>query len=428
MNKLNLADARHLVVRTGLGADWSVLRHLRGQEKSQAIQSLHKHHADLPPAPPKMTHWKRLNDLNKSSYVGQKQARAIARQEGINLKLWWIKHLLQTKTPLVERMTLFWHNHFTSSITKVLQPQLLHQQNLMLRQYSLGNFAEMLHAVLRDPAMLIYLDGHLNQKNKLNENFAREFLELFTLGQGHYSENDIKTVAHAFTGWQVNRFNATSFYREANHSQASLSFLGQKGIFSADDIVDIILKQPRTAEFIAEKFWYEFISIRRPQANVIKQWAQQFRERNYDIKVLLNAVLNSPEFWHVNNRGQRIKSPIEFIVGTYRSFNYAALSDKEIINTLQRLGQSLFDPPNVAGWKGGNAWINTDSLLTRNAFLERLKHPRHHKHITAAIPDVSNSILQSWLLAIAPVLPSTSHLDPPQLIHSLLLDPSYQLT
>ena len=193
----------------------------------------------------------------------------------------------------------------------------------------------------------------INQKNRINENFAREFLELFTLGQGHFSESDINAVAHAFTGWQVNRFNASSFYKAANHSQTSCRFLGHQNIFSSDDIIDIILKSDHTAEFIAEKFWHEFIAIDTAKRSTIRDWAQQFRNSHYDIKVLLQAVLNSPEFWNPNNRGRRIKSPIEFIIGTSRSLAYVPLSDKEMINTFQRLGQSLFDPPNVAGWQGG---------------------------------------------------------------------------
>jgi len=428
MNGLTLAEARHFAVRTGLGVDWATLKKLRGQNKNHLIQSLHRHAMQLPPAPPKMTAWQRLDQLNQSGYAGQKQVRAIARQEGIALKLWWIKHMLKTQTPFVERMTLFWHNHFTSSIKKVLQPQLLHQQNLTLRQYALGNFADLLKSILHDPAMLIYLDGSINQKDHINENFAREFLELFTLGQGHFSENDIKAVAHIFTGWQVNRFDASVFYKEANHSQEPVSFLGQKGLFSSDDIVAIILKQPRTAEFIAEKFWYEFIAITPPKHNIIRQWAQQFRNSHYDIKALLQAVLSSAEFWNPKNRGRRIKSPIEFIVGTSRTLGYVPLSDKELINTFQRLGQNVFDPPNVAGWKGGTTWIDTDALLTRNAFLESLKHPQHQAKISPAIPNVSQAILQQWLLAINPVLPLQATLAPPQFLHALLLDPSYQLT
>ena len=146
-------------MRTGLGADWSTLKTMRGKNKQRVIQLLCQSTAQQPPACPKMTRWQQLNQLNQSGYAGQKKARAIARQEGIKLKLWWIQHMLKTTTPLVERMTLFWHDHFTSSIQKVLQPQLLHQQNQTLRTHALGSFEAMLRAMFRDPAMLIYLDG-----------------------------------------------------------------------------------------------------------------------------------------------------------------------------------------------------------------------------------------------------------------------------
>jgi uncharacterized protein (DUF1800 family) len=336
--------------------------------------------------------------------------------------------MLSTSTPLTERMTLFWHNHFTSSVNKVLQPQLLHQQNQTLRQHALGNFGELLHAMLRDPAMLIYLDGMMNQKGKINENFAREFLELFTLGQGHFSEKDIAAVAHALTGWQVDRFSASSSYDPALHSQERLPFLNKASVFSADDIVNSILEQPRTAEFMAEKFWKEFISVTEPEPVIIQQWAGVFRAAGYDIRVLLKTVLNSDVFWAANNRGQRIKSPVELIVGTSRMLGYNPLSDKEMVNTFRSLGQSLFDPPNVAGWKGGAAWINTETLLVRNSFLQRIRHGANSSLLRQVIPDVSQEILSQWILAIEPVLSPSKTADKMQFVQALLLDPSYQLT
>ena len=428
MNGLTLAEARHLAVRTGLGADWSAIVRLRGKPKRSAINSLLHSQGQKPPSPPRMTSWDQLDKLNKSSYQGQKQARAIARREGIALKLWWINHMQKTSTPLYERMTLFWHNHFTSSIDKVLQPSLLHIQNETLRKNALGNFGDLLRAMMKDPAMLVYLDGMMNQKDKINENFAREFLELFTLGQGHFSEADMHAASHAFTGWGVDRFKASATYNEANHSQKQLRFLGKSGIFSSDDIINIVLQHPRTAEYIAEKFWHEFISLAPPKQAIIRQWAAVFRNANYDIKTLLDNVLNSSEFWASNNRGQRIKSPIELIIGTSRMLGYLPLSDKELINTLRTLGQSLFDPPNVAGWKGGKAWINTESLLVRNAFLQKLRYSKNWKTIRHSIPSVSPAILVQWVLPIEPVMPTLQTNDKTQFVQALLLDPSYQLT
>lgn len=428
MNGLTLAEARHLAVRTGLGADWSVILRLRGKTKGSAIHTLLHSTVQRPPSPPRMTSWNQLDKLNKTNYQSQKQARAIARREGIALKLWWINHMRTTSTPLFERMTLFWHNHFTSSIDKVLQPSLLHIQNETLRQHALGNFGDLLRAMMKDPAMLIYLDGMMNQKEKINENYAREFLELFTLGQGHFSEADMKAASHAFTGWGVDRFNAKATYSDANHSQQQQRFLGKTGVFSSDDIINIVLQQPRTAEYIAEKFWKEFISLTPPKPAVIRQWATQFRHADYDIKTLLNHILNSHEFWQIENRGQRIKSPVELLVGTSRMLAYSPLSDKELINTFRTLGQSLFDPPNVAGWKGGKAWINTESLLVRNAFLQKLRDSRNRKAIRHAIPSVSQAILAQWILPIDPVMPIPQTNDKTQFVQALLLDPSYQLT
>lgn len=428
MNGLTLANARHLAVRTGLGADWSAIVRFRGKPKRSVIHSLLHTNVQNPPPSPRMTKWSQLDKLNKSGYQGQKQARAIARREGISLKLWSLDHMQKTSTPLFERMTLFWHNHFTSSIDKVLQPSLLHIQNKTLRQHALGNFGDLLRVMMKDPAMLIYLDGMMNKKGKINENFAREFLELFTLGQGHFHEADMRAASHAFTGWEVDRFKESAIYSDINHSQIQQRFLGKSGTFSSDDIINIVLQQPRTAEYITEKFWKEFISLTPPKHAVIQQWATQFRNSNYDIKTLLSSILNSSEFWSMNNRGQRIKSPVELIIGTSRMLSYSPLSDKELINTFSTLGQSLFDPPNVAGWKGGKSWINTESLLVRNSFLQRLMHSSSKKAIRRAIPSVSHPILTQWVLPIEPVMPTPKTRDKTQFVQALLLDPSYQLT
>jgi uncharacterized protein (DUF1800 family) len=408
--------------------DWSAIVRLRGKPKGSVIHSLLHTDVQRPLPPPRMTSWNQLDKLNKSSYQSQKKARAIARREGIALKLWWINHMRKTSTPLFERMTLFWHNHFTSSIDKVLQPSLLYIQNKTLRQHALGNFGDLLRAMIKDPAMLVYLDGMMNQKSKINENFAREFLELFTLGQGYFSEADMSAASHAFTGWGVDRFNAKAVYSETNHSQQQQKFLGKTGVFSSDDIINIILQQPRTAEYITEKFWKEFISLTPPKHAVIRQWAAQFRNANYDIKILLSSILNSSEFWSIENRGQRIKSPVELLIGTSRMLGYSPLSDKELINTFRTLGQSLFDPPNVAGWKGGKTWINTESLLVRNAFLQKFRHNSSQKAIRHMIPSVSQAILVQWVLPIDPVMSLLKTNDKTQFIQALLLDPSYQLT
>ncbi|MEZ5450008.1 MAG: DUF1800 family protein [Thiolinea sp.] len=225
-------------------------------------------------------------------------------QSGQNrLYFWWLEQIHHSTNPLQERMTLFWHNHFTSSLQTVQWPQLMYRQNQLLRTHALGNFADLLHAIWGDPAMLIYLDGSKNPLRKPNENFARELLELFTLGEGHYSEADIVSAARAFTGWRYAVRRDEVEFVPKQHDNGNKQFLGRAGNFGAEDIINILLEQPRTAEFIAEKFWRHFINPGQPRHDVIVQWAKVFRESDYQVAALLRQVVASQPFWDQRNGG-----------------------------------------------------------------------------------------------------------------------------
>jgi len=352
----------------------------------------------------------------------------IARVEGKGLQTWWVKHLLTTKTPFLERMTLFWHNHFPSSIDKTKQADFLYRQNLLFRKNALGNYGVLLRAVAKDPAMLLYLDGNLNTKENPNENFAREVLELFTLGRGHFKEPDIKAAARAFTGWSVNK-QGRFVNNTADHDNSVKTFLGHRGNFNGDHIINILLKQPRTAEMIAEKMWGEFINISRPDARVIKQWAAIFRDSNYSIKKLLQAVLTSREFWDRRNRGALIKSPIDLAVGTLRTLPYK-LPRHGIEHRLNILGQGVFNHPSVKGWAGGADWISTQSILLRTALMNDLSGGRFQAKggIAKRLPNVSGRRMQEWLLPTGSVLPLDLQLSKQRLVRALVLDPAYQVS
>jgi len=210
--------------------------------------------------------------------LSEEQRRARQRQirdQMIALRAWWYQEMIATDSPLTERMVLFWHGHFTSSIRKVRWPALLYRQNVVLRQHALGNFRDLLHAIARDPAMLIYLDGQTNRSSRPNENFARELLELFTLGLGHYTERDIKKAARAFSGWTVDWRTGTFAFNVRRHDGGVKEFMGRRGSFNGDDIIDILLEQPRTAEHITEKLWREFIG-ERPETYA---WAEEVYAR-----------------------------------------------------------------------------------------------------------------------------------------------------
>jgi len=324
-------------------------------------------------------------------------------------------------------MTLFWHNHFTSSFEKVQQPKIMYVQNQLLRENALGNFATMLRKMARDPAMLIYLDGSLNKKGKPNENFARELLELFTLGRGHYNEQDIKAAAIAFTGWGADRNKGTFVYTPQENEGKRVRFLNQ-WVESGDQVLDVLLKHRRTAEHIAEKFWHEFVSYQRPPAGTIRKWGNIFRSSNYQVSTLLKAVLNSNEFWDPRYRASLIKSPIDLVVGTLRALPYQRPTVAELVHTSQLLGQDLFDPPNVKGWAGGKHWIDTQTLLVRTSLLNRLtRHTPASANLVQRLPKTDGEQVVNWLLPRKPALALPSTPGKLRLVKALVLDPAYQL-
>lgn len=428
MGRLSFSDTRHLVARTALGAEWGSLNALKGKTRSEAIKILLKPGASRTPPLPKLTPWSIVSSMSKKNGLGKQRARKMMMREGDNLKRWWMSHLLRTKTPVNEHMTLFWHNHFTSSLEKVEQPQLMYLQNRLLRQYALGNFRMLLHQVARDPAMLIYLDGSKNVKGNPNENFARELLELFTVGRGNYTESDVKAAAIAFTGWGVDRNRGTFVYNSRKHDNKPVTFLGKTGSFTGDQVIDIILEKPETARHIATKFWKEFISDTTPDPDLIKQWGESFQKSNYNIKKLYSEVLNSDAFWAKEYRGTLTKSPIDLLVGTLRTLPYPRLPDSQLVHIAQLLGQDLFDPPTVKGWDGGTAWIDTQTLLVRTSFLNKLtRHSKASTNMQSHLPKATGTKIINWLLPFKHALPLPTTPGKRRMVRALILDPVFQL-
>jgi uncharacterized protein (DUF1800 family) len=279
--------------------------------------------------------------------------------------------MLATPSPLTERMTLFWHNHFATSQQKVRSPQLMYRQNALLRREATGSFATLLREVARDPAMLVYLDNAGNRRQAPNENFAREVMELFTLGEGHYSEHDVKEAARAFTGWSLDRETGEYTYRRVWHDYGVKAVLGRTGRLDGDDVIDILLARRETANFIAAKVWREFVSP-SPDADEVARWASVFREGRYEVKPLLRAALTSQAFWSPANRGALVKSPVDLVVGTLRTFGIRPVDLRPAAFACAALGQNPFAPPNVKGWPGGDAWIDAATLLGRRQFVDRV--------------------------------------------------------
>lgn len=301
---------------------------------------------------------------------------------------WWIYRILMTKRPLQERLALFWHNHFATSASKVQRGEFLLMQIQMFQRMGISNFHDLVLEVSRDPAMLVWLDGISNIKGKPNENYARELLELFTVGIGNYTEQDIKEAARAFTGWTVRRLNGSFFFNTSQHDDGEKTFFGQTGNFGGEDIVRMAVEHPATARFISEKFYLSFIAD-VPDKKAIDALAKSFRESNYSIKALLYRIFTSETFWSEKAYRKRIKSPVEFVIGTLRQMgvpdrlresNVQAAQGQRLTRAFVRLSASLMRkmgqmplyPPSVKGWDGGTAWISSATMLERMKFADVL--------------------------------------------------------
>jgi len=365
-------DARHLLNRTGFDAQLREVDEYARLTRREGIERLLAgvHTAARTPPPAWVKEW---TDPRIVRAMGDEQRLAFVRlqvERALELKSWWLAEMLATPSPLTERMTLFWHNHFTSSVQKVRSPALMYRQNVLLRRHALGNFGELLHAVSRDPAMLVYLDSATNRRGQPNENYARELMELFTLGEGKYSEQDIKEAARAFTGWSIDPETGEYLFRPRQHDDGVKQVLG-RAVRTGDEVLDVLLAHPATAEYVAARLWREFVSP-QPQPEELARVAAAFRGSGYDTRAAMSALLMTPAFWAPENRAALIKSPADLVVGTMRQFGIEVSDPLPFVFLMRALGQDLLSPPNVKGWPGGEAWINSTTLLARKQFLERL--------------------------------------------------------
>jgi uncharacterized protein (DUF1800 family) len=371
---MGMEEARHFLVRTTFGPTVPVIREFSYLTREQAIaRVLGESRTDARRPPPAWVD-EPVTSLRSFRNASPEERRKIQDTElrrGMELRAWWVREMIDTPLQLNERMTLFWHGHFTSSLQKVRMVQLMYRQNQLLRRHATGNFAELLHAVSKDPAMLVYLDSANNRRGQPNENFAREVMELFTLGEGRFSESDVREAARAFTGWSIDPETGAYLWRAMAHDTGDKTVLGRTGNFDGDAVLDVLLAQPRTAEHIVERLWREFIS-QQPNAREVQRIAAAFRASRYDIKTALRELLGSKEFWAAEARGGMVKSPVDLVVGTMRQFEIPVSDTLPLALLMAGLGQNLFAPPNVKGWPGGTRWVNSTTLLTRKQFVERV--------------------------------------------------------
>jgi hypothetical protein len=295
---------------------------------------------------------------------------------GEQLRGWWLYRMLQGGHPLREKLTLFWHNHFATSQVKVQSTPLLFRQNLLLRKHALGRFGPMLQAISRDGAMLVWLDSNSNVKGRPNENYARELMELFSLGVGNYTEKDVREAARAFTGW---RSDGVGFVFDPSlHDDGKKTVLGQSGRWDGGDVVRIVLEQPVAARFLIRKLYQFLVSENTvPPEALLEPLCDSFRKRDHDIAALVRRILASRHFYSSHAFRQRIKGPVEYVLGAVQAVcrHYAegtaedrSLPPQVLAGRLSAMGQVLFEPPNVKGWPGGQSWLNTATLLARDNF------------------------------------------------------------
>jgi len=357
---MNSKYIQHLYWRAGFGINPKVLGKLRNKTKKELVNNLFI--SSKSSTPIKITSFSDIEmykNFKKLNSDQKKNLQKLNKKNIVEFNVAWVNRIFNPTELLRERMTLFWANHFVCKAQNAFHIQ---QFNNILRENALGNFGDFVKEVLKSASMIKYLNAKQNKKQRPNENFSRELMELFTLGVGNYSEKDIKEAARSFTGW-THKLNGDFILKTKQHDFGEKEFFGQTGKFGGDDIIDIILQQKQCSKFICEKIYNYFVSTNINTVH-INEMVEVFFP-NYDISKLMKHLLMSK--WLYNNAfiGTKIKSPIELIVGINNTVPIQFEKDKQLIYLQKILGQQLLNPINVAGWKGGQSWIDTNTLMIR---------------------------------------------------------------
>lgn len=369
--KDNFLKIKHLYSRAGFGISYTELEKLSKKSSSRALENFfpkERKPQDLDTVSTEDSRSQMMmqaalgakKDLTPEEKEQRKNITRLQNERSRDLNIAWLQRMMTTEDPFLEKMTLFWHGHFACRSN---DPYYAQQLNNIQRTNALGDFKTLLVEVSKSPAMLQYLNNQQNRKNHPNENFARELMELFTIGRGNYTEQDIKESARAFTGWTYTKEGAFEF-KPAIHDSADKTFFGKTGNFDGEAIIDMILADPKTATFLARKLYAFFVND-MPNDTHIAELATFMYQKQYHIGTVMQKMFSSDWFYAPENIGNKIKSPVEFIVGLSREF-YVTYNRPQVLIQLQSsLGQYLFNPPNVAGWPGGRSWIDSSSLMLR---------------------------------------------------------------
>ena len=436
---LSVDDAKHLALRTSFAASPELMNALLPLSREEAVDYVMTRVEPDPLAPPDFVINRESVPKYKELSVDEKRAfRKLRWQQRQVLKEWWMERMVTTRAPMQEQMLLFWHNHFTTSGQKVGDPVLLYQQHELLRNQSLGRFDLMLRLVMQDPAILNYLDNSQNKKGKPNENLARELLELYTLGEGNYTEQDIKETARALTGWASDGPTRSFRFRVGQHDNGRKTILGESSHYTMPQVLDLVLNRPGTSQLITSKLWKQFISP-QPDPARVAELAEYFKSHQYDIRSLMKQLLMDDAFWAAENRAVLVKSPVEMVVGLYRQMDAQSAPYRIMAGQSKQLGQDLFTPPNVKGWPiASTEWVDTATLLKRRTAIRRFMRAKemnkNMKPNEGMLYEAAESWAQGemfnyqkdWLLAMAPIT-EVDNDQPIRTLRNLLDDPVYQL-
>lgn len=373
--------AAHLLRRAGFGGSPAEISRVAAVSMNAAVDSL-IHFTDassLPDGPqladdrPRRELLAMLPQAGASPDPAQRAAAIKALgmthyQNAIALMQWWLGRMIATPAPLQEKMVLFWHGHFTTAFEgKGITAADMLGQNRLFRNFALGNVRKLTLAISHDPAMLKYLDNRTNNAKHPNENYARELMELFTLGIGNYTETDVRESARAFTGYTLDRDDQFVF-NDRIHDDGTKTFLGRTGNFTGDDIVAIIFAQPAASRFFARKLLESFV-YDDPEPQLVDGLADLLRKNDFELEPVMSTLLRSNVFYSARAYRALVKSPTEFVAGTFRLLQLPPEAlEPPVLAAMTRMGQRLFFPPNVKGWDGGAAWLNSGTLLTRENF------------------------------------------------------------
>ncbi len=385
------AKAWHLQARAGFGGSAQALRDLHALGLDAAVDRVvnyqqvpadHLPAADTDPDTIRPNTPEERQELLRARREGDQEAidryrrdrnaaRAEDRRMHLGLQAWWLERMVATPRPAEEKLTLLWHSHFATRHRDIRDSYLMQQQNDLFRTHANGSFADLAAGIVRDPAMIRFLNNDRNNARRPNENLARELMELFTLGEGNYTEQDIREGARALTGYTA-QDNDFRFNRNA-HDQGRKQILGQEGAWDGDDFVRLLLRQEACARFVALKLYRHFVAdvsddwdlLSTETRQVVDALAGRLRRSGYELSPVLVTLFKSEHFYDAQIVGRKIKSPVQLIAGTARSLEAPERDARALAGTLRAMGQDLFEPPSVAGWDGGRAWINTSTLLMR---------------------------------------------------------------